>query len=188
MKKLFLSVVTFVVLVAMLFLGLHVGSPCPTDAYDFASHVGPGGSNHLPEFGGIRGAADFLNKVHNGQIQIRVWGDAGRTIITATSSPVGPVVIIYGSQVLATMYTLSTDQINNLTRGLSQWTGQKDISQARNTAGCFAAALQPTTVSVPVGSWASPASITLGLFLLFGFGCLFIFILSKVGSRGGLTA
>ncbi len=187
MKKLFLTVISIVAVLVMLFFGVHIGTPCPSDARDFANHMETGSNNHLPEFGGVNGAIDFLNKVASGEIPVRIWGDDSVTFVAATSSPYGPVVIIFGSNVLPTMYATSIDKINNLTRGLKQWTGQRDFDQARSTAGCFATALQPATVSVSAGSWAtSPTTIVVGFGLLFVLR--FIFILGKVGSRGGLTA
>lgn len=173
MKKVFLVLVLIIGLVmTCLFGGLHLGQICPTDAGDFASHIGPEGSNHLVEFGGIDGAANFLQGVANGDIAVSVYGDATRTIIAATSSTWGPAVIIYGSAVLPTMFTATTDRINDLIRGMPKRTSGADLGSARNTAGCFGKALQPTSIPIPVNVPADNSPLIIWAAILLGGGLL----------------
>ncbi len=167
MKK-FLGICSllFAIVACALFGGLHVGTACPADAKDFASHVAQQG--HIAEFGGIDKFAGFLSGIADGTSQIAVYGDAVRTVVAITSSQYGSGVIIYGTGVLPTGFPATTSRINDLTRGMTPRTGKADLNAARNTAGCFGKSFQtqPIPVSMPVGSAASAVTITTILVLM----------------------
>lgn len=173
MKKFFLLVLTIgVLVVCAMFGGLHIGTPCAADAKDFATHIGETGSNHLPEFGGAQGAIDFLNKVAAGQIAVNVYGDEALTMVAASSSPYGPVLLIYGKSVLPTMYTTDTSTLNLRVQGKQIRTGKADLNAAKNAAGCFSGALASVyaPASAPATLPVSGSAMVIGAIIVLVLG------------------
>lgn len=167
MKKFFFTLLSIVFLVFFAFMAIMPSQPKTGECGKFHPHV--------EEFGGPAETLKVLGYLAT-NMNIQVWTDGIRTIVTATYN-MKNIFIAYGNGNPTMFGNQDIDYIRRNTSGMQQVTSPKGIQDARNTINnCLKASLE-TQMSA---SSASATSSSLSLSSLWVWG------LAGIGTLIGL--